>query len=90
MQLGFVTAIVPDLSFEQVVDFASATGYACIEMMCWPKGKAERRYAGITHIDCARIDCAGSGTVGRVLRRRQEGRHQRPGLLSQRVVARAG
>ena len=55
MQLGFVTAIVPDLSFEQVVDFASATGYACIEMMCWPKGKAERRYAGITHIDCAAL-----------------------------------
>jgi len=55
MQLGFVTAILPDLSFEQVVDFASATGYACIEVMCWPQGKAERRYAGITHIDCATL-----------------------------------
>jgi sugar phosphate isomerase/epimerase len=55
MQLGFVTAILPDLSFEQVVDFASATGYACIEVMCWPQGKAERRYAGITHIDCAAL-----------------------------------
>src|SRR5271157_5761655 len=55
MQLGFVSAILPDLSFEQVVDFASATGYACLEVMCWPKGKAERRYAGITHIDCAAL-----------------------------------
>ena len=23
--------------------------------MCWPKGKAERRYAGITHIDCTAL-----------------------------------
>jgi len=55
MQLGFVTAILPDLSFEEVVDFAAATGYSCIEVMCWPKGKAERRYAGVTHIDCAAL-----------------------------------
>ncbi len=51
MKLGFVTAILPDLSFEEVIDFAGKTGYDCIEVMCWPKGKAERRYAGITHID---------------------------------------
>jgi sugar phosphate isomerase/epimerase len=55
MKLGFVTAILPDLGFEEVVDFAAATGYACIEVMCWPKGKAERRYAGVTHIDCAAL-----------------------------------
>ena len=55
MKLGFVTAILPDLGFEEVVDFAAETGYACIEVMCWPKGKAERRYAGITHIDCAAL-----------------------------------
>jgi sugar phosphate isomerase/epimerase len=46
MKLGFVSAIVPELSFEQVVDFASAQGFACVEMMCWPKGMAERRYGG--------------------------------------------
>jgi len=51
MKLGFVSAILPDLSLEEVVDFASAEGYDCIELMCWPKGKAERRYAGITHLD---------------------------------------
>lgn len=55
MKLGFVTAILPDLSFKEVVDFASDSGYACIEVMCWPKGKAERRYAGVTHIDCAAL-----------------------------------
>ena len=50
-QLGFVTAILPDLSLDEVAGFAKTCGYDCIEVMCWPKGKAERRYAGITHID---------------------------------------
>jgi sugar phosphate isomerase/epimerase len=51
MKLGFVTAILPDLSFEEVADFATTADYSCVEVMCWPKGKAERRYAGVTHID---------------------------------------
>ena len=51
LQLGFVTAIMADSSLEEVVDFASANGFACIDVMCWPKGLAERRYAGVTHID---------------------------------------
>jgi sugar phosphate isomerase/epimerase len=53
MKLGFVSAILPDLSFEDVLDFAAATGFGTVEVMCWPKGKAERRYAGVTHIDVA-------------------------------------
>ena len=53
MKLGFVSAILPDLPLEEVVRFASETGYSCVELMCWPKGKAERRYAGVTHIDAA-------------------------------------
>ena len=55
-KLGFVSAILSDLSFEEVVDFASINGYACVEMLCWPKGKAERRYAGVTHIDVNDLD----------------------------------
>lgn len=51
MQLGFVSAILPELSLEEVCSFASKIGYDCVELMCWPKGKAERRYAGVTHID---------------------------------------
>jgi sugar phosphate isomerase/epimerase len=51
MQLGFVTAILPDLSLEETLDFAAETGFDCVEVMCWPKGKAERRYAGVTHLD---------------------------------------
>ena len=55
MQLGFVSAILPDLSLEEVVAFARASDYECVELMCWPTGKAERRYAGVTHIDVTRL-----------------------------------
>lgn len=51
MKLGFVSAILPDLSFEDVLRTASELGYSCVEVMCWPPGKAERRYAGVSHLD---------------------------------------
>jgi sugar phosphate isomerase/epimerase len=51
MQLGFVSAILPDLTLDEVCAVAASEGYDCIEVMCWPVGKAERRYAGVTHID---------------------------------------
>jgi sugar phosphate isomerase/epimerase len=51
MKLGFVSAILPEVPLKEVLDFAAAEGYACVEPMCWPKGKAERRYAGVTHLD---------------------------------------
>jgi sugar phosphate isomerase/epimerase len=51
MQLGFVSAILPDLPLEDVLAFAQAEGFACVELMCWPQGRAERRYAGVTHLD---------------------------------------
>ncbi len=58
MQLGFVSAILPDLSLPEVMRFAQQTGFDCVELMCWPKGKAERRYAGITHVDVANLSDA--------------------------------
>ena len=51
MQLGFVSAIVPTLTLEQVFATAADIGYRCVEVMCWPPSKAERRYSGITHIN---------------------------------------
>src|SRR5690349_10715549 len=71
MKLGFVSAILPELSLADVLDFAAAHEFACVEVMCWPVGKAERKYAGVTHIDVnalthSRADeilglCAGKG-----------------------------
>ncbi len=55
IKLGFVSAIVPDLSFRQTFEFAKEAGYSCVEAMCWPPGKAERRYAGVTHIDVTNL-----------------------------------
>ena len=55
MKLGFVSAILPDLTLEEVMAFAAQAGYNCVELMCWPVGKSERRYAGVTHIDCASL-----------------------------------
>ena len=51
MKLGFVSAILDTYSFEEVIDFASSHGFECVEMACWPGGKAERRYAGVSHIN---------------------------------------
>ena len=56
MLLGFVSAILPDLSLEEVLDFAAGEGYDCVEVMCWPPGKVERRYAGVSHIDVTNLD----------------------------------
>jgi sugar phosphate isomerase/epimerase len=53
LQLGFVSAILPELSLEQLLMFADDNRFQCVEAMCWPVGKAERKFAGVTHIDVA-------------------------------------
>lgn len=50
MKLGFVSAILPEFSFEELIDYTASNGFACVEVCCWPVGKAERRYAGVTHM----------------------------------------
>lgn len=51
MKLGFVSAILDGWTFEEMIDTASEMGFTCVEVACWPHGKAERRYAGVSHID---------------------------------------
>lgn len=63
MKLGFVSAILPDLSLQEVMQFAAEEGFDCVELMCWPVGKAERRYAGVTHIDVATLDEPGAEEI---------------------------
>ena len=67
MQLGFVSAILPELTLEEVAGFAHAAGYRCVELMCWPAGKSERRYAGVTHVDVAHLDQSGAEHVQEVM-----------------------
>ena len=51
MKLGFVSAILDGATFEEMIDAAATLGYRCVEVACWPAGKAERRYAGVSHIN---------------------------------------
>src|SRR6478752_3425571 len=67
MQLGFVSAILPDLSLAEVARFAAETGYTCVELMCWPVSKAERRYAGVTHVDVTDFTSAKADDVRRTM-----------------------
>lgn len=55
MKLGFITSILDTYTYEEVIDFASAHGFECVEVASWKKEKAERRYAGVSHIDAERV-----------------------------------
>lgn len=55
INFGLLTAILDGWTFEEAVDIASEMGFHCLEVACWPAGKAERRYAGVSHIDCERV-----------------------------------
>ena len=63
MKLGFVSAILPDLSLTEVIDFAATENFRCVELMCWPVGAAERRYAGVTHVDVANLTDAQASEI---------------------------
>jgi sugar phosphate isomerase/epimerase len=55
MKLGLLSAALPNLSLEQLAAWAAGNGFEMLEIACWPPSKAERRYAGVTHIDVAEL-----------------------------------
>jgi len=55
MKLGFVSAILAEQRLDDVLAFAAVEGFSCVELMCWPVGKAERKFAGVTHVDVTRM-----------------------------------
>ena len=55
MKLGFVSAILDMADYQEMINTAAELGFACVEAACWPQGKAERRYAGVSHIDAERV-----------------------------------
>jgi sugar phosphate isomerase/epimerase len=71
VQLGFVSAILGDQSLEDVFAFAAAEGFGCVELMCWPPGKADRRYAGVTHLDVTHLAAAEIKRVQELVARHQ-------------------
>ncbi len=63
MKLGFVSAILPDQTLEQVFHFAQEERFGCVELMSWPVGLAERRFAGVTHVDSTTLGKARADEV---------------------------
>ena len=51
MKLGLNSAILGEFTFEEMIDFLERAGLECVEIACWPEGKANRRYAGVSHIN---------------------------------------
>src|SRR5947209_16734411 len=69
MQLGFVSAVLGDLVLADVLAFAADEGFDCVELMCWPPGGADRRYAGVTHLDVTALDDDAAGRVAELRRK---------------------
>ncbi len=67
MKLGFFTAALPGSTLEQAAQWGAESGFQSIEIACWPKEKATRRYAGVTHIDVEQLDKAGAKEILKML-----------------------
>lgn len=67
MKLGFVSAILPELPLEQVLTSAAEIGYDCVEVMCWPVSAADRRYAGVTHLDVTQFTATDAKRVHKLV-----------------------
>ena len=60
MKLGLMTAAFPGQSLKEVAEWASENEFRMLELACWPVGKAERRYAGVTTLDVTDLDKTGA------------------------------
>jgi sugar phosphate isomerase/epimerase len=74
MKLGLLTAAFPDLSLNQIADWASTNGFEALEIACWPslEGKS-RRYSGVCHIDVESLTADDADRIREELRRRNIG-----------------
>ena len=55
IKVGFLSVIMAEKGLDEVLEFAVINNFGCVEVACWPEGKAERRYAGVSHIDVDRL-----------------------------------
>lgn len=68
MKLGLMTAALPNMALPELAAWAAESGFGMLEIACWPVGKAERRYAGVSHIDVAALDAAGAKQIRTIMR----------------------
>jgi sugar phosphate isomerase/epimerase len=67
MKLGLLTAALPGLTLEEIVPWAAESGYEMLEIACWPMGKKDRRYGGVSHIDVDQLDKSGAKKIKELL-----------------------
>jgi sugar phosphate isomerase/epimerase len=58
-----MSAALPGLTLDELADWASASGFGMLELACWPVGRSDRRYAGVTHVDVATLDDATASAI---------------------------
>jgi len=68
MKLGLMSAALPNLNLEEIAEWAAESGFEMLEIACWPPGKADRRYAGVTHIDVTEFDKGYAKEVSKVVK----------------------
>lgn len=68
MKLGLFSAAFPQWILEQFLAWSAENGFEMVEIACWPPGKAERRYAGVTHIDVTNLTPAGAKEIQAMLK----------------------
>jgi sugar phosphate isomerase/epimerase len=68
MRLGLLTSAFPDFNLEQVAAWAARSGFQSLEIAAWPvEGAERRRYAGVSHLDVARLGDAEARGVRELL-----------------------
>jgi sugar phosphate isomerase/epimerase len=68
VKLGLLTAAFPELGLEEVARWAGPAGFEALEIACWPaRADAERRYAGVSHVDVETLDEAGGRALVEML-----------------------
>jgi sugar phosphate isomerase/epimerase len=67
MKLGFFTAAFPGKPLAEIASWGSEMGFESLEIACWPMGKADRRYAGVTTIDVNEIDREQASKISRTM-----------------------
>lgn len=67
MKLGLMSAALPALSLPELAAWAAGNGFEMLELACWPIGKSDRRYSGVTHIDAAALTAGQAYAIKQIM-----------------------
>ena len=69
MKLGLMTAALPKMELPELAAWAAESGFGMLEVACWPVGKKDRRYGGVSHVDVANLDAGQAKQIRAMLGR---------------------